>query len=71
MLIIRLQDPSLIKERSSHPPDHNPPITLLRSLCKVNPFSLDPLLHGLPIRSRRRSLTVEGQCSVGVCCLSI
>ena len=39
MLIVRPQDPFLIKERSSHPPDPNPPITqhshLISPLCSL------------------------------------
>ena len=39
MLIVRPQDPFLIKERSSHPPDPNPPITqhshLIGPLCSL------------------------------------
>ena len=39
MLIVRPQDPFLIRERSSHPPDPNPPITqhihLIGPLCSL------------------------------------
>ena len=47
MLMFKLQSPSLIKERSSHPPDQNPPITQNSHL--IGPLNLPilpiPLSH--------------------------
>ena len=36
MLIVRLQDPFLIKERSSHPPDPNP--LVIQHFCLISPL---------------------------------
>ena len=52
MLMVRLEGPSLIKERSSHPSDQDPPITQHSHL--IGPFNSPilpiPLLmtQGLP-----------------------
>ena len=54
ILTVRLQTPFLIKERSSHPPDHNPPITqhshLIGPLCSLILPILLPTSQGpLPV----------------------